>query len=269
MKRHARIRGEKPSNSVRNGSVLMEFVIVLPIYLVLFGGVFLWGDIAVHATRLASVDRAAAFDRQHALGAFGYAGETMFSRSEVSDSGEKQDQLSVDMGDHWFVDSKVDYPWSLRAAAKVKDMYLLPAGGTAGRLAFAKKSFSSSADGVERLFEGSRIEMFSKDEHKDPGFTYNYYTLKRTRYPDSKWSDADPGNDKPPFTWRDNRREASHLVAHTKCRDAWNYQVYGELAHDYFSDDDDHNYRESPPGEPDRGFHAEYVRYSQFVEWSY
>ena len=44
------------------GSVLVEFIIVFPIYLVLFGGVFMIGDMLIKTTRLASADRTRAFD---------------------------------------------------------------------------------------------------------------------------------------------------------------------------------------------------------------
>ena len=37
------------------GSVLMELIVVFPIYLVLFGGVFMIGDMLVKSIRLASV----------------------------------------------------------------------------------------------------------------------------------------------------------------------------------------------------------------------
>ena len=44
------------------GSVLMEFVIVLPLYICLFGMLFLIGDMGLKVAALAVGDRAAAFD---------------------------------------------------------------------------------------------------------------------------------------------------------------------------------------------------------------
>lgn len=40
--------------SDRSGSVLMEFIIVLPLYLALFGMVFFYGDLSLHAVKMAA-----------------------------------------------------------------------------------------------------------------------------------------------------------------------------------------------------------------------
>ena len=50
-----------PNSSRRSGSVLMETVIVLPLLLLLFGGLFVLGDLAHGRLHLLAVDRAAAW----------------------------------------------------------------------------------------------------------------------------------------------------------------------------------------------------------------
>ena len=252
------------------GSVLMEFVVVLPIYIVLFGGVFMWGDMAVHTTRLASADRTAAFDKQSQSGGLRYLGNTMFNRrQEVSDRGP-QDDLQ-DGGGYWFADSKVDYPWSLRAAAKVRDDYLLPAGGTVGRLAFANRYFATSTGkfewkrthpgdinpieneaGLKDLLSGLRVGMFAKNEDGGRTYTWNYYTLKRTKYDE--------------LTWRDNRRFASDLVAYPGNPHVWRTQVADEEWHGEFSDNDRNYHRTYLPD--NRPVAVEYERYEPFKTWS-
>ena len=47
------------------GSVMMEFIIVFPIYLVLFAAIMALGDMLVHSIRLPSAERTAADMKRH------------------------------------------------------------------------------------------------------------------------------------------------------------------------------------------------------------
>ena len=285
-------------NRHNRGSVLMEFIIVLPIYIILFGGVFMWGDMAVHSIRLASADRTMAFyiQQEEVQSWKEWDGMSFVKRmfephgiSEIADGGQAQNNIRVDAKSFWWADEgKKEYPWTLRAAVKVRDDYLLPAGGVAARLAFANKFFSSdhhssnnrgddasssfgkwewerthpgerypvSRDGQEgeigRLFEGTRVRMYAKEERERPP-RYNYYTLNRTRF----------GNVQ---TWRDNRRYASDLVAQKReGASVWDSQVFKDPFHETVNDEESgprHFSSASSYGS------VNYERYNPFKTWS-
>ena len=284
------------ANRHSRGSVLMEFIIVLPIYLVLFGGVFMIGDMGIHATRLASADRAVAFDLQmegvkqqsHGWPAIQdrlfHVQASDDHEIEIADDGDTQDSLfREDNGgeSYQYADASVDCPWSLQAAMRIRDNYKLLVGGTAGRLLFATTFIDDTAPAVDGGSDTStdtfymdliggenRVGMYSKDMRSSRTYTYNYYTLKRTAY---KVTHA--GGENRGYTWRDNRRYASDLVVKTLngrpdengTAHAWKYQVYDEKWHDGIYPAPDKN--KDPENFP-RGSREDYTRYSTFRSWS-
>ena len=252
----------------RRGSVLMEFIIVFPIYLVLFGGVFMVGDMLVHATRLAVAERNVAFDVQP-------RSQTMRDRikrdlfhiydsngveREISDDGGEQDEISSEKNSQWYAGDNVDHPFSVRVASKLQDKYLLPVGGTSGRLLYAYLFLKDATPNVGtdilagsdtlNLWRNQRITMHSKDE-SSRDCVYNYYTLKRTKY------------SKGFLTWRDNRLYSSDLVAHSSKKHAWDRHVYQEKW--YEREEDKSNTKTFTSCRPEG---ADYQRYRQFVRWS-
>lgn len=246
------------------GSVLMEFIIVFPIYLVLFAGVFMVGDILVHTARLPSAERTLAFGVQDdpvKLLSWDLVKNVLFrnsgDRREISDAGAQQDALSdARTPSTWYAaDRTVDFPFTLRAAVKVRDDYLLPAGGVAGQLMSANwflgegiKQTSPLDGDVLSLAGGNRVSMYSKSE-SGGRVRYNYYTLKRTRYPGTE-------------TWRDNRRYASDLLAHSGKKQVWR-QMRDERFHETVNDE---------TNDKNQGAYwterCEYQRYGRFVTWS-
>lgn len=254
-------------NRQKRGSVLMEFIIVFPIYLVLFGGVFVIGDMMVHSTRLASAERTVAFELQSGEETgWNAIQDKLFHISdgkEITDEGEEQDVLSKEKDSVWYADTNVDHPWSHRAAIKILDKYKLLAGGTAGRLLFAKLFFDDVVPEKAKvdfdplftsLIKGNSIDMWSKDNgsEKNPReYTYNYYTLKKTKYDGL-------------ITWRDNRRYSSDLVAHSKEKHSWQSQVYEENYHEKVGDDETNSKKDTHRGRE----YADYQRYKPFVDWS-
>lgn len=262
------------TNCHNRGSVLMEFIIVFPIYLVLFGGVFMIGDMLVHATRLASAERAVAFDLQ-TEGVTGMSPGTesiqdkLFhiggEKPEITDTRDAQDSLSREKESKWYADTEVDHPWSLRAAIKMLDKYKLPVGGTAGRLLYATEflgdvgpldySEATSDGDFMDIMRGNDVNMRSKNKGSSESprrYSYNYYTLKKTKYSNGF------------LTWRDNRRYSSDLVAHSEKIHAWRSQVWNEKYHEVVNDADSNTAK----GAIVNSETADYRRYHQFVEWS-
>lgn len=240
------------------GSILMEFLLVFPIYLVLWAGVFMVGDMLMHSIRLPSAERTFAFE----LGGGSASGwrrvlNTLFHpNTEVGDDLSQQDVLTKDAQSAWYADSGVEGAWSLRSAVKVRDDYKLLAGGTAGQLLFLDWYFADITKSVRatgdfaNLIRGQRVKMYSKDV--DGSRPYNYYTLKRGRYANG-------------IGWRDDRRCASDLLCNIGYgSQVWNRRVANENWHAGIGD--------QPSNDGGRPATARanysYTRYPQFVQWS-
>ena len=250
--------------SFRRGSVLMEMIVVFPIYLVIFGGLFMLGDMLIKVARLPPAERSVAFE----LGG-GYSlrdeirNRLYHADKEVNDDGLVADQI-VDDNDtkpglsEYYADTSIEGPFSLRAAVKLKDGYYLPGGGTRGQLAFADWFFNTSAGAgqatgdMATLLNGSgRVDLRSKDNSPGRVRYYNYYTLKRLR-----------GG----TNWRANSRNASDLLVNIAGHTEHWWNVYKEKYHYDGSEERDQINSATPAAE--KGPNAEYTRYGQFETWS-
>ena len=253
----------------------MEFIIVFPIYLVLFGGVFMVGDMLVKATRLASADRVLAFDIEGAANARGwpfvvdgrtvksYLSTVLFPNSQTDGNNEdlvlENDALKLTR----YADPVFKGPWSVAVGTRTKDRYKL-SPWTKGWLNFALGFFDRSIrapdmprDDISRpLYGGSRYEICSKDRRQ----TYRrctYYTLRRVRnysgYELKNRYRAMPGS----------LREAGRLVdGGALGNPSWMIGVRNEPWPNV--EEDGAIRRSSPLALIPR----EYKRYGQFVRWS-
>lgn len=238
------------------GVVMMEFIIIFPIYLVLFAIIMAIGDMLVHSIRLPSAERTSAFD----IGASSAVGkgwdrvtDTLFSPLvERDDKGRSQDALSIDAQLDHSADTTIEGPWSMTSGTRIRDNYTLPIGGAADRLLIADMLFSRPGDNLPGgradglygdLIAGRSVAMYSKDVRT----TYNYVTLKRRR-------------DMTGLSWRDNGRYASDLVVYG----GWS-KVSGENYADGSATESNRSELKGNPGSFDEAY---YTRYPQFVTWS-
>ena len=193
----------------------MEFIIVFPIYLILFAGTVAIGDMLIHSNRLVSADRVLATEVDgHGRGNVSgtSAWNTMVQMAfhpgvEIADDGGNQDALSKNMVPHY---ADATGPWSVCALATAHDGYKLLAGGTLGQLLSARMLVGggSGSDILDQFAGG--VDMVSKDTRNVASF----YTLKRRdhytqrneeRKGRNKYMDADSRN------WRD-RHYVSRLL---------------------------------------------------------
>ena len=265
--------------SFRRGSVLMEMIVVFPIYLVIFGGLFLLGDMLIKVARLPSAERSVAFElgsvfpgdsslRDEIRNRLYHADKEANDEGQVADLIEDDDTTRPATDDaaaetksgtsEYYADTSIEGPFSLRAAVKLRDGYYLPGGGTRGQLAFADWFFNTSA-GAEQatgdmatLLNGSgRVDLRSKDNSPGRVRYYNYYTLKRLR-----------GG----TNWRANSRNASDLLVNIAGHTEHWRDVYEEKYHYDGSEEQDKTNSSTPTAET--GPYVEYTRYGQFVTWS-
>ena len=257
---------------------MMELVIVLPIYLVLFGGLIMLGDTLIRTIRLPSAERTHAFDVGRSDGkipGWDSVRNGLFNPDhEVSDMKSASDDLKQDRPEvKFYADTEIEGPFSVQTATKVRDDYSLPGGVARGQLAFANRFFGGRwQKGAElerrrpRVGEesalysvGGRLGVHSKADDVQREYTYNYYTLKRHRY--------NPGSE---TSWRDNGRKAHELLTKVSNKNGgrrvWE-AVLSEGFHAGVSDDDNSDQLKIPSDNPDE-FTVMYERYNRFVTWS-
>lgn len=229
------------TNGYKRGSVLMEFIIVFPIYLILFAGTIATGDMLIHSNRLVSADRVLSAEVDGHGG--GMVSRTsawdMFIKRvfhpgvEIADDGFDQDSISKNTNMH-YADSTG--PWSVCALATAQDNYKLLAGGTLGQLLSVPVLLGPAGNNVNnnslnQLALPGGLKMVSKDTRNGAGF----YTLKRRdhyrqrnekRHGTNKYIDEDSRN------WRD-RHYVSRLLRTQRGpgTENWRLEVAGENWH--------------------------------------
>ena len=258
------------ANKQRRGSVLMEFIIVFPIYLILFAGTVAIGDMLIHSNRLISADRVAAFDvdghGQGSVSGTSSAWNTMVQMAfhpgvEIADDGLDQDTLSENTNAHYADETG---PWSVCALSATTNSYKLLAGGTLGQLLAARMLVGGGGPDILDEFAGS-VNMVSKDTRNGASF----YTLKRRdhykqrnekRRGTNKYIDADSRN------WRDRDFVSRLLRRDANKTEYWKSEVANEGWHsaDTINGGKNLALRSEASG---RNL-GDYKRYSEFVKLS-
>lgn len=250
------------------GSVMMEFIIVMPIYLVLFGVTCAVGDILVHSGRLLSADRFSAFfaDEKNQVAVKDWV-MTMFRQPngnvEMAANGRELNDLTIDSDWHY---AEPSAPWSVCAAAKTTDRFYIAAGGGLAQVLAGKHWIET---GTGRTDTGDFWADFGRSGYKTlysrsgvqlGTYARSFYVLKRKKYFDR--------NGNPVKTWRDVPE--SSLLTRWGTRDggsAWRDEVYDEAWFDAHSIGD--NGVKSAKSCPEaNAWPYWYDRYGTFVTWS-
>lgn len=239
----------------QRGSVMMEFIIVFPVYLILLAGTFMVGDLGIRSIWLPSADRVAAHDLEEVNA----DGLITMTNHLLNVSG--QDRPSNQNYTH-FSDPSFRGPWSFCAGAKAKDDYSLWQYSQ-GQLEAAKGIVGSSArnenwDDMGGLLSGGTVEVFSKDESTGRQYTFNFYTFKRVKYPKADWKQTYRANP-------DKEDEAGRLVdaAHD------DYPTWlTKVTEEDWTETGDGNTGNQKSGQFPILTNRRYERYKPFVEWS-
>lgn len=270
----------------KKGSVLMEFIIVLPLYLILLGMTFLYGELSLHGINLAaSADRtiAAVFGGEEWKGWNGYKAKLAIGDIRVALSPDKKTLEDRDLryieegtfarpSDYHgrragqVADSGFRGSWSWLVGATVEDYYAMTpwTRGMVGTWAHLERlvNMSNPPDAVAdssvlgTLFGGGlgRVRMTGKDL----GGTalYSYYTLTRN------------SNGRKDISYR--QWKPGSLVNAATDAAKWYWCVYREPwpmeEVDYTSlGKDDKGKGDGPELGTER---QTYQRYGQFVTWS-
>lgn len=161
----------RPHSRSRGGSVLMEFVIVLPIYILLWGMVFLIGDMGLKSVALAVGDRVAAFDADDRTD----LSFVPFKSKQLAEIGLETPVCKTYRSQENFKGS-----WSWQGAGLVQFAYRLQTWG-GGLLVYPFLRYVGEGKDesmLRKLVDNGAVSIRSKDYSNVRA--YNYYTLKRT-----------------------------------------------------------------------------------------
>ena len=243
--------------ALRSGSILMEFVMVLPIYIFLFGAIFLIGELGLNAIRISVGDRSLAMDADDREG-YSFAPFALRQMDEESENIRSEESRT------YRADENFQGAWAWESAGRTWFSYKLRSWGSAlVSYPFLNYGGSTSGGGIlATLVGGGDVVFHGKDfSMSDKVRAYNYYTLKRTdlsRKPDAYRN------------WEPNQ-----LVEISGGEQYWYSCVYREPF--LYDEPFDKSIADKLDGEPRQGRDAnpsppegreEYKRFGMFITWS-
>lgn len=162
-------------SALRAGSILSEFVLVMPIYAALLGGLFLIGDMGLNAVRITIGDRDAAMDSGDRSG---------HSRSKYLSNQMTEESSKVYSDSRTYrVDENFRGSWLWQAAGRDMFAYKVQSwGGALLSYPFLNYGDATKGAGVLRSLIGGGVVLFHSKDYTFSGKNrkYNYYTIKRT-----------------------------------------------------------------------------------------
>lgn len=237
--------------ALRRGSILMEFVLVLPIYIFLFGAIFLIGEIGLNAIRISVGDRALAMDAGDREGC-------SFTPFGLMQMGYEQANIHSKVRCTYRADANFQGAWAWQSAGRTWFSYKLRSWGSAlVSYPFLNYGGSTSDGGIlPTLVGGGAVVFHSKDfSMSDKVRAYNYYTLKRTEL------------SREPNAYRN--WEPNQLVESNGGRPYWDSCVYDEPFAVSDADALDMTLWQEPDETPSPpAGREEYERFGIFVTWS-
>lgn len=256
------------TRAFRRGSLLMEFLLVLPVYLLLMGMAFSLGEMGVKAISLAHGDRILSHssDGPGAQSLLAMMRERLFPQDAIQygddiSGADKQDDLA-ESKNTYRSDEGFQGAWSWQVAGRAGDDYALPPW-TRGWLQYPHAHYSSTTGDSSGGDEGAFGDLLAVNtlgrtliESKEVEGrirVYNYYTLKRTQL----------GAQKGAFRqWK-----ASGLARNSGASPIWRQAVQKE---EYASPDGSKLDAASQGSDalPDEREGMDYDRNSQLMEWS-
>ena len=179
----------KGMGGARTGSVMMEFLLVLPVYFALLGGTFAVGDLLMRSISLTYADRLRAMspDEFEARSERAITHELVpfFCFEDDENMQSTKSDMVIPDGKTLRADEKFAGAWSWQSAGKVRDRYVAPMW-TRSWIGFPEKQFEAAMSKANTLVQGKNLSEMLKDGldvvsmDTERERHYNYYTLKRT-----------------------------------------------------------------------------------------
>lgn len=258
----------------RTGSVMMEFLLVLPVYFALLGGTFAVGDLLMRSISLAYADRLRAmcpdeFEDRSDRAIRGNLLPSFWFEDDEKQQTRQSDKVGPD-GSTLRADGDFKGAWSWQSAGKVSDTYVAPMW-TRSWIGFPEKRFEAAMSKANSLVREKNLSEILKDGldvvSMDRARTqkYNYYTLKRTRLGRTSYRSWHPMN-------LTNVPVDCRQVSIEDAMPVWGATWFKSVYREPFADPDpqalDAGNQEADelPAEPN--WRAEYSRFPTFMLWS-
>lgn len=252
----------------RNGSVLMEFLLVFPLYLTLMGGVFAIGDMLGKTIRLAAADRLMAMcPDSHAAESRYYLNHKLFTQGAYTYLDDLALSAKIDVVNDYQktyrTDENFQGSWSWQTAAQCVHQYALPPW-TRGWLLFPVLNWNLSVgedSGFSQtilgklLTVGSLIRVPMVSMEKRTVRAYYYYSLKRTKMGMDSYR-----------SWAPKNLTDSSFIEPVFSA-VWFNHVYGEPYADPNPELLD-NANQRADHLPSKSRRNDYVRFKMFMLWS-
>ncbi|MEI6562768.1 MAG: hypothetical protein WCO42_00515 [bacterium] len=183
--------------SGKSGTILLETIIAIPLYMILLGGIMWLGDLMVARQKLVIADRYAVWNYGCRYNPGGFDAETIHQRFFDSSEYRNPSEVKTD---------KEDFDWCLAASGEVKLKMKMPDWTRSmfnARAIMADQTISPGAldeevDLVGRSLGGGHLVLMRTKSESEPGYIRNKYGVSEsgqvTKYP---WTDI--YNEKWPF----------------------------------------------------------------------
>jgi len=171
-------------NSGKSGSILMETIIAIPLYMILLGGIIWLGDLMVARQSLMIADRYVAWSYGSRYNPGQYDTGTLHDR--FFDSSDFRKPTSAPT-------SRKVYDWCLEATGQVNLTMRMPDWTrfmfNAGQVMLGTGEPIDNLDLIGRSLSGGHTVLMRTKEEADPGYIRNQYGVTESGQVYVKWRD--------------------------------------------------------------------------------
>lgn len=168
----------------RDGSVLLETIIAIPLYMIMLGGIMWIGDLMVTRQQLMIADRYAVWNYGNRHNPGGYDAGTIHARFFDSSEYHKPTKVETD---------KQEYDWSLEAKGIVQLNMQMPDWTrfmfNAGAVMFGTGAPEENMDMIGRSLGGGHKVLMRTKAESEPGYIRNRYGVPESGQVYVKWRD--------------------------------------------------------------------------------
>ena len=168
----------------RDGSIMMETVIAIPIFMILLGGILWIGDLMVARQKLVMADRYSVWNYGCRYNPGGYDAGTIHQRFFDSSDYKKPTKVETD---------KKEYDWSLEAKGNVQLEMTMPDWTrfmfNAGSVMYGSGAPEETVKLVGRSLGGGHMVLMRTKAEADPGYIRNKYGINESGQVAKKWRD--------------------------------------------------------------------------------
>lgn len=167
-----------------SGSILMETIIAIPLFMILLGGIMWIGDLMVARQKLVIADRYAVWNYGCRYNPGGYDAGTIHQRFFDSSEYRQPSDVKTD---------REEFDWSLKALGEVRLKMKMPDWTrnmfNAGSIMYGSGVPDEESELVGRSLGGGHLVLMRTKAEADPGYIRNKYGVDESGQVATKWTD--------------------------------------------------------------------------------